>query len=351
MSIKNWTVTTERVKKKDEGLAEYVSYLASATHKNHKNTIVYPLFNSDPNKFLHNTIKETLAFDQRNKKGGRKVESYAQSFNFILPPPNKPTAEQWAEISYELLRVAHAEMNIKSDLSRFVRACFVNVHDQTNPHVNIVIPRIYENQRLADLDRKNLLAKVKQEFNRAVLKTCDIDHTNYKPLRTNLGARKRAHKNLVDKVSEDVQNASKIIIEAHEASRAGLLAEQERKLKEAELTQREQSLANHEYEIKQAKAELILTKAKFSFLLKAFVELKLSLKKWVESVKGESYLEKLASKKDVEEKANLIIDSTSSVADDVLLVNNLADSVVSTLRKEGFDVGDFEFRRRAQLKP
>ena len=38
MSIKNWTVTTQRVKKKSEGLSEYASYLVRQKHENHKNT-------------------------------------------------------------------------------------------------------------------------------------------------------------------------------------------------------------------------------------------------------------------------------------------------------------------------
>lgn len=350
MSIKNWTVTTERVKNKDAGLAEYVSYLASATHKNHKNTKVYALFNSDPHKFLNNTIQETLEFDARNKKGGRKVESFGQSFNFTLPPPHSPSAEQWAEIGYDLLRVAHSELNIKSDLNRFVRACFVNVHDQKNPHVNIVIPRIFEKERLADLDRKNVLAKLKQEFNLSVLKNCNINHTHYNPKRTNVGARKRAHKHFADRVVEDVDNASKIIIEAYEASKSGLLAEQERKIKEAQLSQRELELENREYEIKQEKADLTLKKAKFSFLLKAFIDLKSSLKKWVESVKNDSYLDKLASRKDVEEKANRIIDSDKSDNDDVVLVNDLIDSEVKNLQKNGFDVNKSEFSTNTKIK-
>lgn len=350
MSIKNWTVTTERVKNKDAGLAEYVSYLTSEKHKNHKNTKIYALFNSDAHKFLNKTIQETLAFDRENKKGGRKVESFGQSFNFILPPPHQISADQWAEISYDLLRVAHSELNIKSDLSRFVRACFVNVHEQSNPHVNIVIPRIFEKERLADLDRKNILAKLKQEFNLSVLKNCNIDHTHHNPKRTNVGARKRAHKHFSDKIIEDVDNASKIIIEAYEVSKSGLLAEQERKIKETELAQRELELANREYEIKQEKADLTLKKAKFGFLLKAFIDLKSSLKKWVESVKADSYLDKLSSRKDVEEKANRIIDSDKSDSDDVVLVNDLIDSEVESLQKNGFKVNRSEFTTNTKIK-
>ncbi|WP_416199468.1 hypothetical protein [Pseudomonas helleri] len=170
------------------------------------------------------------------------------------------------------------------------------------------------------------------------------------PKRTNVGARKRAHKHFADRIVEDVDNASKIIIEAYEASKSGLLAEQERKIKEAQLSQRELELENREYEIKQEKADLVLKKAKFGFLLKAFIDLKSSLKKWVESVKTDSYLDKLASRKDVEEKANRIINSDKSDNDDVVLVNDLISSEVENLQKNGFNVNRNEFSTNTKIK-
>ena len=214
MSIKNWTVTTQRVKKKSEGLSEYASYLISQKHENHKNTEIYALFNSDHNKFLNDTINEVLDFDAKNKKGGRKVESFAQSFNFILPPPHKPTPEQWQKIARDIVETIHTELSISSDLTTFGRSCFINVHDQANPHLNMLIPRIFEGQRLADLDRKNVLAKVKLQFNKSVLKHCNIDHTHHKPLRVNTGRRKNAQHYAYDKAKQEAQNALNRISEA-----------------------------------------------------------------------------------------------------------------------------------------
>ena len=112
MNIKNWTVTTQRIKNKGDGLAEYASYLVSQKHQNHRETNIIPISGSF-NSFVNNTIKETLEFDKNNKKGGRKVESYAQSFNFILPPPHKPTISQWENITKDLLVTLCNELNIK----------------------------------------------------------------------------------------------------------------------------------------------------------------------------------------------------------------------------------------------
>lgn len=342
MSIKNWTVTTERVKNKDFGLSEYASYLASAKHKNHKNTTIYPLFNSDVNTFLNNTIQETISFDAKNKKGGRKVESFAQSFNFILPPPHKPTAEQWTKISKDLVNTIHKELEIKEDVNRFGRACFLNIHDQTNPHLNLLVPRIFSGQRLADLDRKNVLAKLKLQFNQSVLKHCNIDHTHHKPLRTNVGRRKTAQRHEYDKAKEEVQNASKLVLEAQNVTTVAVLSqkEAETKLKEIEIK---------EIELDNKKSQIMLERAKLGFILKAFNDFKSSLIYWVKSIRDGTTLDVLINRQDVEEKANRIVESDKADESDILLVDNMIDAEVSELEKDGLEVTRPTYRRRNKL--
>lgn len=331
MSIKNWTVTTERVKTKDVGLSEYVSYLASAKHKNHKNTTIYALFNSDVNTFLNNTIQETIAFDAKNKKGGRKVESFAQSFNFILPPPHKPTPDEWKKIAKELVNLIHKELEIKEDVNQFGRACFLNIHDQQNPHLNLLVPRIFSGQRLADLDRKNVLAKLKLQFNQSVLKHCNIDHTHHKPLRVNVGRRKTAQRHEYDKAKEEAQNASKLVLEAQNSTAVSVLVqkEAETKLKELEIK---------EIELDNKKHQIMLEKEKLNFIVKAFNDFKSSLKKWVNSIRKDSTLDILINRQDVEEKANTIIESDKSDESDILLVDNMIDAEVSELEKDDLEV-------------
>ena len=79
--IKNWTVISQRVKERQDGLVTYSKYLLDEKHKNHsKNETRIVSLHGKISEFVKNAICETLDFDMSNKKGGRKVESYAQSF-------------------------------------------------------------------------------------------------------------------------------------------------------------------------------------------------------------------------------------------------------------------------------
>ncbi|WP_458128789.1 hypothetical protein [Pseudomonas sp. Z2-11] len=333
MSIKNWTVTTERVKNKDVGLSEYVSYLVSEKHKNHKNTTIYTLFNSDANTFLNSTIQETISFDAKNKKGGRKVESFAQSFNFILPPPHKPTPDEWKKIARDLVNTVHKELEIESDINQFGRACFLNIHDQANPHLNLLVPRIFSGQRLADLDRKNVLSKLKLQFNQSVLKHCNIDHTHHKPLRTNVGRRKTAQRYEYDKAKEEAQNASELILEAQNVTTVAVLAQKEAETKLKELEVKEIELDNK-------KSEIMLEREKLSFIVKAFNDFKSSLIRWVNSIRNDSTLDALINRQDVEAKANEIIENDKFDDDDASLVENMIKEQSDKLEKD-----EYEFSR------
>lgn len=191
MSLKNFVVTTQRVKSKSDGLIQYVNYLNNEKAPSHKNTKIIEI-SKNPESFLKNTIINTVNFDNNNKKGGRKVESLAQSFNFILPPKvDNPTEEQWIFIYKDLVTKAKNTLEIDGKTSDFARSCYVNIHEQKNPHLNLLIPRIYDDKRLHALDQKNLLIQLKKEFNRSVLQHCNIDFKAYKPDQQNVGKRRK----------------------------------------------------------------------------------------------------------------------------------------------------------------
>lgn len=325
MSIKNWTVTTERVKNKSAGLSEYASYLVSSKHKNHKNTEIYTLFNSEHNIFINNTINETLDFDAKNKKGGRKVESFAQSFNFILPPPHKPTPEQWRKIARDIVESIHTELAIKDGLTTFGRSCFMNIHDQANPHLNMLVPRIFKGERLADLDRKNVLAKVKLQFNKSVLKHCDIDHTQHNPLRVNTGRRKSAQSLAYTKAKEEAQNALKLIAEANIASENAGIAEK-----------------NVSNKIKELEVESI----RMSFFIRAFKIFRSNLNAWVDSIRKDLVLETMINRQNLEKAANEIVENKSIDDESADLVVNLIDEQTESLEKDNFEVSKPQVRRR-----
>lgn len=323
MSIKNWIVTTERVKNKSQGLSEYTSYLISSKHKNHKNTEIVEIFNKDHNLFLNNTIKEVIEFDANNKKGGRKVESYAQSFNFILPPPHKPTPEQWQKIGRDLVGVIHKELKIKEDKNTFGNSCFINLHDQANPHLNMLVPRIFKGERLADLDRKNVLAKLKLQFNQSVMKHCEIDHTQHKPLRSNNGPRKSAQRYAYDKAKEEAENALKLIAEAATAQAAVDLAKSEIKVKLEELDKIDNDLK--------------IQNKRLGFLIHAYTKFKDTIFSWVDSAKKGLTLETMIHRQELEDSANSIIDSPYVSDKDAFLVEQTVLREFEGLEKDGID--------------
>ena len=67
--IKNWTVISQRVKDRQDGLVTYSKYLLDEKHKNHsKNeTRIVPL-HGNVNTFVKNSICETLDFEKKKKK-------------------------------------------------------------------------------------------------------------------------------------------------------------------------------------------------------------------------------------------------------------------------------------------
>ena len=336
MSIKNWIVTTERVKNKSQGLSEYTSYLISSKHKNHKNTEIVEIFNKDHNKFLNNTINEIIAFDENNKKGGRKVESYAQSFNFILPPPHKPTPEQWRKIGVDLVQTIHKELNIKGDVSKFGNSCFINLHDQSNPHLNLLVPRIYNSERLADLDRKNVLAKLKLQFNQSVMKHCQIDHTHHKPLRSNVGRRKSAQSYAYEKAKEEAENALKLIAEAATAQNAIDLAKKE--------------LEKDNLKLEVEKKELEVEKNRLGFLIHAYTKFKNTIFSWVDSARKGLTLETMINRQELEKSANAIIDSKFVDDKDAFLVEQTVLNEFEALQNDKIDTVKPEISSR-RTKP
>ena len=211
----------------------------------------------------------------------------------------------------------------------------MNVHDQANPHINMLIPRIYKGERLADLDRKNLLAKVKLQFNKSVLEHCNIDHTQHNPLRVNMGRRKSAQGYAYTKAKEEAQNALKRIAEANIA------------VADADVAQK-----NAEVKIKALEVEsleLDVKKNKLSFFIRAFKEFRINLTAWVDSIRRETPLETRLNKEKLEKTANKIIESKAIDDENADLVISLIDEQTEKLEKENFEVSKPLVRRR--IKP
>lgn len=188
MSIKNWFVRSERLKDKHNGLIRYSKYLISVEHANHKNTDrIIPIYNTIEN-FIQICSNECINLDLGNsqKKGGRPVQSYAQSFVFSLPDTvAKPTPEQWKSITSDVLKELAKKLEI--DVKDFKGRVFANVHDQANPHLNLVVSRVINGKALKTLDQKGTIGIAKKAFNASTLARCGLDVSVYEPFETNRG--------------------------------------------------------------------------------------------------------------------------------------------------------------------
>lgn len=297
MGIKNFTVTTQRVKGRSDGLIKYTNYLNNEKAPSHKNTKILRMF-SGYDEFLKNTILNTTKFDNENKKGGRKVESYAQSFNFILPPDvQNPSFEQWKSIYKDLIRKSKEVLEIDGLTKEFAKSCYANIHDQANPHLNLLIPRIYKNERLHALDQKTLLSQLKKEFNRSVMQHCNIDFKSYKPTQQNVGKRRKKwqlEQEQSIKAKEELAN-ERLLLAQEKLELANMIDQHQQVQERAETAQIKALEATDVARRAKADADVAEQRAEQKITLmtemkRLFNDFKSSLSGWINSIKSKDEL-------------------------------------------------------------
>lgn len=202
--IKNWTVVAESIKNKSTGLIKYIRYLNSTKELSHEKTTIHSIFKNDQKqqmKFIKTCCGEALSLDLENssKKGGRPVDSYAVSFDLTLPHSvENPTIDQWKLIAKDIYKTI--KDNIDEDLTE--DHIYMNIHDQENPHLNIVVSKVIGGKRSRKLDQYSLLSKIKAQYNLSTLKHCDLNFEDYEPLNTKLGRRKKKWQLEVEKMNK-----------------------------------------------------------------------------------------------------------------------------------------------------
>ena len=197
MAIKNWTVTAKTINNKQQGTIQYLNYLQDNKANSHKNTSIWHIY-GDANKFIKAAVTEAITNElavQSRGKGGRPPASYAQSFNLSLPKNSiRPTPDQWKLIAKDLSKV------IKNELPTYKRNhVFMNVHDQSNPHLNLVLTKFVNGNRVREVDQKKFLNCLKAQFTQSVYTQsvylhCKFDHKDYVPDNEKLGRRKERWK-------------------------------------------------------------------------------------------------------------------------------------------------------------
>ena len=184
--MKNWTVISQPIKQSARGLASYLNYLINAEHKNHKNkTKIIPVFGVTDKlyKRIIYSVAERDLERSKKRKGGRSISSYAQSYVFTLPEnlPKHPTLSDWKYISVELLKTIQAFTGVSSE--ELKKNIFINIHDQKNPHLNLVVSKVMDKSVKTELQKKSIVTALKKTFNFAVMQTIKLSPEDYKPLK------------------------------------------------------------------------------------------------------------------------------------------------------------------------
>lgn len=180
--MNNWVTVSEAVKNEHAGLCTYLNYLVAEDHKNHINkTRIVPIHNSI-NGFINNCIKQVTnrnLIRAKNKKGGRNLTSYAQSFLFSLPPEITLFDHQWKLIAKHIFSDLADYLAI--DQKTLLKHSFINLHDEDKQHINLVVSKVIEEQVVRDIQRKAVIKLLKYSFNAAVLKYGNYNNESYIP--------------------------------------------------------------------------------------------------------------------------------------------------------------------------
>lgn len=241
----NFTVKAQALRGGVSGLTDYASYLQSHKPKSHENTEILNLFPKHPNykEFCNNTIMNIMDVQANNKKGGRAFNSYGTSFVCSLPPTvKKPTEQEWQEIAKQIVKQIHSELfkqtepkidektgQPKKDLrysgeipkiNDFAKSLMINVHNQSNPHLNIIIPAVYGGERLKRADQPATLFAIKNTFTKQALLVAGIDYDAYEPKERNVGKQSKwqmEQKKAIQAKREALDEQEKLIAERRQA--------------------------------------------------------------------------------------------------------------------------------------
>lgn len=169
---KNFFVRSESVGNGSKGFMSYVEYLCDENHPNHTNKSKIINLKGDRDTFVNNVTLDTMDRERaviRANKGGRPISSYAQSFVISLPGNFvQPSIEQWKKIAADMIKTISAKIGVSP--KKVIQNSFINIHDQTNPHLNIVTGKIFDEKSYnKELTRPSTSNALKRDIKRSVL--------------------------------------------------------------------------------------------------------------------------------------------------------------------------------------
>jgi hypothetical protein len=159
---------------------DLLRYLNNDKAPSHNNTEII-VFNDNRKKFHKNCVTGVSSLHLQNRKGGRPVNNYAQSFTFNLPKSIACTVDQWQAMHDEFSEHISQYLGIERD------DFYSNLHKEKykNSHLNFMISKVVFDKKekkyrsLYQLDRLNFLYSLKCKFNELVKKHCGFDNLDY----------------------------------------------------------------------------------------------------------------------------------------------------------------------------
>lgn len=192
-TIKNWTVTAKTMSSVEEAIS-YATYLADERHPNHGETEILEIY-GDARELAYRASANAIRKNEQNRRNqGGRPPCHLVSFNFVLPSPLnlRPSKRQWQLIAKDVLKGVSKQFDIS--LSQLLKHCFLNVHNQSNSHLNLIFANVWESESgelstMRALKQRAFLATLKRSFTLSANRVLGIDHETYKPLEIGLGAR------------------------------------------------------------------------------------------------------------------------------------------------------------------
>lgn len=187
MALKNWTVKTKQIKKKEKGLINHFNYLFNDKRQAHFYSEIMDLNNS-PDKLnnILNEIEDRKEYRRENGLRGGGVSNLATSFVVSIPrdiqqPESK---KEWQKMASITLQELAKDLDLPFEKIR--DRSVVVLHDESNSpskssHMHILVSNVIDGQVVKPISQYQGTYAMKKGINKAVKNVLGVDHKNYTP--------------------------------------------------------------------------------------------------------------------------------------------------------------------------
>lgn len=180
MSLKNFFVRAEKLREGVAGL-RYAKYLISKTHPNHSNTEIVEILNKAESWINLANYSANSNNIYKCKAGGRPTKRFGHSYVFSLPKGAiAPTQSEWKKVTAVLLNDLSEKIGIDKHL--LARHSLVVAHNQSNPHIHILVSSVINNRTInQQLSSERTSYALKLAFNKACSLILNLNTADYMP--------------------------------------------------------------------------------------------------------------------------------------------------------------------------